>query len=642
MTIDSTARPVLSPALAQDVVLLSAPTQVWSAPGGGIDAGAGTGSVHGLTHADWRYLSGIAWSFSGQPLDLLFASHEASGAHYRWALRTLDDATKDPRVLVSLDRRVAAAALRETVRVQNASALEVVVKVAVTVTVAIEPLWAVRAGLDAKEESTVLSHAGLGVLACTVDSRSVTLRSSANDWNVTAGKGVAQWDVVLAPGESWECDWSAEVSDESAVVIPGCAGLSESALTGNVDLDRWAERAVADLKALTLAPKDLPDAPFIAAGAPWYMTLFGRDALWSALLLLPDDIKLAHGTLRALAHFQATAHAADSNADPGKILHELRAASHGIPREGLLFPAVYFGSVDSTLLWVRLLHKSWRAGLAEADVAALLPALRAAVGWLLTAADPDGDGFVEYSDASGRGLANQGWKDSSDAIQFHDGTLARGPVALVEVQAYAYAAAIGAAELIEHFGNLAADTATITQLRDYAADLQKRFQQAFWVTVDGRRYPAVALDKDKRAVDSLTSNIGHLLGTGLLSSSEEADVAKLLIAPDMHSGYGLRTLSSNSAGYWPLSYHCGSVWAHDTAIAIDGLLQAGCTAEAQVLAAELLAQAVATNFQVPELVGGQDAVTFANPVRYPTSCFPQAWSAAAVGAVRRALSPGSD
>ena len=247
--------------------------------------------------------------------------------------------------------------------------------------------------------------------------------------------------------------------------------------------------------------------------------------------------------------------------------------------------------------------------------------------WLTETADTDGDGFLDYLDAGGRGLANQGWKDSADAIRFSDGRIAEGSIALCEVQGYAYEAAISGATLLEAFGRPGAD-----RLRGWAANLADRFRAAFWCGDGDSRYPALALDGSKRRVDSLTSNIGHLLGTGLLNAEEERLVAARMASGELDSGLGLRTMSAADAGYAPLSYHCGSVWPHDTAIVIGGLHRAGLGEYAAGLIEGLLRASVAFDQRVPELWSGEG-----RPVPYPAACRPQAWSAASAVVVAQAV-----
>ena len=357
---------------------------------------------------------------------------------------------------------------------------------------------------------------------------------------------------------------------------------------------------------------------------PGIFTLFGRDSLWAARMLLPLTTSVAASTLRLLAEHQGRRVDPDTAEAPGKIPHEMRRVDAGASGGGLHLPPLYYGTVDATALWICLLHDAWCWGLPRHEVEALAPALEAALGWLRDHSDPDGDGFLEYVDESGRGLANQGWKDSGDAVRFADGTIASPPIALCEVQGYAYEAAVSGARLLDMLGRPGGD-----EWRGWAAALAARFRERFWVEGAAGRFPALALDGDKRRVDSLTSNIGHLLGTGLLDETESDLVAAAVTGADMDSGFGLRTMSERMAGYQPLSYHCGSVWPHDTAIVVHGLVRAGQSARVSGAVSGLLAAGEAFDHRMPELYAGDDASGLARPVPYPAACRPQAWSAAA-------------
>jgi glycogen debranching enzyme len=283
-------------------------------------------------------------------------------------------------------------------------------------------------------------------------------------------------------------------------------------------------------------------------------------------------------------------------------------------------------------LWICLLADAAEAGMPDDEVLALVPHLEAALGWMRDFGDSDGDGLLEYIDESGRGLSNQGWKDSGDSVQWRDGALARGPIALCEVQAYAYQAATAGARLLDRFDRPGAE-----EWRSWAARLQEVFRERYWIDDAAGAYPAIALDADKRPVDSVTSNMAHLLGTGLLHPDEAALVARRLVSPELASGFGLRTLSTASAGYWPLSYHGGTVWTHDTAIAIAGLTADGFVDEARQLSEGLLRAAVAFDYRMPELHSGDALADGARPAPYPAACRPQAWSAAAAVTVLTAL-----
>jgi glycogen debranching enzyme len=383
-----------------------------------------------------------------------------------------------------------------------------------------------------------------------------------------------------------------------------------SVRSGDGRLDALVAQGVADLGALLLADEgDL----YCAAGSPWYLTLFGRDALWAARLGLPLGSELAAGTLRALARHQGVRHDAGTEEEPGKIPHELRPAH----APGFL-PPVYYGSADATPLFVVTLAEAWRWGMPATEVEALLPAAVRALEWLGSFT-----GFVSYHGSPGK-LVHQGWKDSADAVRYADGTPAPRPIALAEVQAYSYQAATLGADLLDAFGRPGGDA-----WRRWAARLAGEFRARFWV--DG--YPAIAVDADGRAVDGLASNAGHLLGTGLLDHAEEARVAARLA--ELDSGRGLRTLTATAAAYDPVSYHRGSVWPHDTAIAMLGLARSGHREAAARLARGLIGTAPAFAYRLPELFGGQDATT--PPVPYPPACRPQAWSAAVSPALVTAL-----
>jgi glycogen debranching enzyme len=342
-------------------------------------------------------------------------------------------------------------------------------------------------------------------------------------------------------------------------------------------------------------------------------------------MMLPVDLAPARGTLRTLAALQGRKVDDERAEQPGKILHELRRSSFTLGTMSL--PPLYYGTIDATPLWVCLLHDAWRAGLPEVEVRDLLPALQQALTWLLEYFDADGDGFGEYLDATGHGLANQGWKDSRDSVRFADGRIAAGPVALCEVQGYAHEAAVCGATVLEAFDRPGAE-----RLRAWAGELADRFRVAFWCGEGEDRYPALALDGEKRRVDSLTSNIGHLLGTGLLDAQEELLVARRVASSALDSGLGLRTMSGEDAGYSPISYHCGSVWPHDTAIVIAGLTRAGLVEHARGPVDGLLRASVAFDQRLPELWSGEG-----RPVPYPASCRPQAWSAAAAVVVAETL-----
>lgn len=390
---------------------------------------------------------------------------------------------------------------------------------------------------------------------------------------------------------------------------------------GNRSIERTLQRSYDDLGALRIEDPAHPDRVVVAAGAPWFMTLFGRDSLWASEMALPVDPSLALGTLQTLADRQGRVMDPMSEEEPGKILHEVRlGVSSGLSLGG---KPEYYGSVDATPLFVSVLGAVSRWGFATETIAALLPNADRALDWIRDYGDRDGDGFVEYERLNDQGLVNQGWKDSWDGINFADGTLAEPPIALCEVQAYVYSAYMARAWMAYDAG----DTAVADELTDRAAELKKRFNEQFWLP--DRGYYAIALDKDKRPVDACASNMGHCLWFGLVDEDKAPLVAEKLMSPEMFSGWGVRTLASDMGAYNPASYHNGSVWPHDNAIIAAGLVRYGFVEEAQRIATALLAAAEYSDGRLPELFCGFDRERFTQPVPYPTACSPQAWAATA-------------
>ncbi|MFP5336113.1 MAG: glycogen debranching N-terminal domain-containing protein [Actinomycetes bacterium] len=614
----------LQPWLNDLVACLAAPTQWWSGPDGQTRAAG----AQGLWHGDVRVLSAARLTVGGrEPSPALVAPADSDEVRVVAYARQLGDPTPDPTVRVETRRRVRPGVGGETIVVASTASEPVTADVVVELECDLAPMDRVKTGLPSEPVAPLEG----GTPGWSGDSMAVQVQAPGARVDRTDAGLRLTWHVDLAPRASAELEWQARSHDPRPVVVsPADAGTAAWQVEVTADdrrLERWVRRALGDLSALRLATTAAPDDVFVAAGAPWFLTLFGRDSLWVARMLLPLGTSLAGSTLRVLAARQGRDVDAGSAEEPGKILHELRRDALDLPTDpagGIHLPPVYYGTVDATSLWVCLLHDAWRWGLPAEEVEALLPHLEAALEWTTTHGDSDGDGFLEYVDSSGRGLSNQGWKDSGDSVQWHAGGLAQAPIALCEVQGYAHEAALGGAALLEAFGRPGAD-----RWREWAAGLAERFRSRFWVEDAAGAYPAIALDSSKRPVDSLTSNIGHLLGTGLLSPAEEAHVAGRLAGRDMDSGFGLRTMSTTAAGYGPLSYHGGSVWPHDTAIVVSGLARGGFHSAAASLVEGLLAAADAFDGRLPELYGGDAREDVPAPVPYPAACRPQAWSAAA-------------
>jgi len=449
--------------------------------------------------------------------------------------------------------------------------------------------------------------------------------------------GTLTWLLILRPGESWQVRLVVtgrpvpEPSGQPAKPL-GPEPWSEPVVRS----DDWrlrdlVRRGLRDLGALRLADPPTavgagPEDQFIAAGCPWYLTLFGRDSIWSARMLLPLGTDLARGTLWALARRQGQVHDVFREEAPGRILHELRptAAQHG---HGLLLPSHYYGSVDATPLFVTLLVEAWQWGLSNTEVDALLPYAERAMDWIVETSSQDEDGLLRYYPRPG-GLHHQSWKDSEDAVRDAEGRRIEPPLALCEVQGYAYEAANGLAALLTGRGRHDA----AQRLLNWATALRKRFADLFWISAgDGPapRYVAIAVGHGPMPVSGPASNMGQLLSTGILDEAGCTDVAAWLAAPELNSGWGLRSRSAAVPGFNPLSYHGGSVWTHDTTIAVQGLCRTGHHEEALALADGMLDAAVHFAYRMPELYGGDTRSNDSPaPLAYPAACRPQGWSAA--------------
>ncbi len=393
--------------------------------------------------------------------------------------------------------------------------------------------------------------------------------------------------------------------------------------TDQPELLRTYRASLTDLAALRFFPDPSQRASLPAAGLPWFMALFGRDSLITSLQALPYLPDLAATTLRVLAARQATTYDDFHEQEPGKILHEIRFGE--LTALGRRPYSPYYGSADATPLFLILLDEYHRWTGDDALVADLEPNARAALAWIDAFGDLDGDGYVEYARRNAdSGLLNQCWKDSWNAIAFHDGALATGPIATCEIQGYVYDAKRRMARQARDLWN---DPALASRLDAEADRLRARFAADFWL--DDRGHFALALDGNKRPVDSLTSNIGHLLWSGIVDDARTAPTAQKLLDGPLNSGWGVRTMSSDDRAYNPLGYHTGTVWPHDNALIAAGLAHAGRREDATRIAGTLLAAAPHFDYRLPEVFAGYPAALTGAPVRYPTASRPQAWAAGA-------------
>ena len=606
--------------------VFSAPVQAWADDHGQI-RGHGAQGIH---CGDDRVLKEAILTVNGEEPEWVSTQiRSANRVDYLYFVR-VQSPVADPLLYLTRTRIADAEGISEEIRIESAHSFLAHLEVQCHLVADSTPMEKVKSG--------AAPHVDVDVAGPRWNWRgpdtSVTLDTGSARTEYEGNHIRLIWMTEVEPGGTVVLPWRVSLTDSAAPMVAPSTPVLEAPRVTDPRLQSLLSQSVSDLNGLRMAAAERPEDTFLAAGAPWFFTMFGRDSLIAARMLLPLDTALAGSTLRALASRQGDSTDPLTAEQPGKILHEVRRGTLQFEEggNGISLPPVYFGTIDATPLWISLLHDAWRAGLPTAEVEALLDHLEAALVWLRDHGDSDGDGFLEYLDTSGHGLANQGWKDSGDSIRWHDGSLADGPIALAEVQAYAYEAAMGGAALLDAFGRPGSG-----DWRDYANKLEIRFRESFWCSDELGAYPAIALDAAKRPVDGVTSNMGHLLGTGILNLEEQAAVVRRLMDPTMFSGYGIRTVSTTNGGFWPTRYHAGSVWSHDTGMIISGLTKDGFADDARTLASGLLRAAEGFDWRLPELFSGHASDDVWPPVPYPASCRPQAWAAASAVPIVTAL-----
>jgi glycogen debranching enzyme len=431
--------------------------------------------------------------------------------------------------------------------------------------------------------------------------------------------------ILVTADLSWSLRLGPKETVDVLVSIEPAVDTSPPRSVARLSADSCSPARI-DLDALTMSAPGFPEDDIVAAGAPWFLTLFGRDSLLT-LLMLGDTAKhLVPGVLRVLARTQGTLRDRRRNEQPGKIVHELRESELAVLDE--VPYGRYYGSVDSTPLFLVALARLADDALQRE----LEPAARSAVAWMRSDGGLETTRFLRYT-PDPHGLLHQGWKDSFDAIAHEDGRIATGDIALVEVQGYAWWALVETARVARTIWD---DDDYATELEQLAAALKRAFRAEFWNTE--LEFPALALDGNNEQVNVVSSNAGHLLMTGILDDAEAARVVSRLLQPDMFTGFGVRTLSSNAQLYHPLSYHNGSVWPHDTMLTAIGMVHTGHVDEARRIARGIADATVTFHGRLPELFGGFPRAAFPTPVDYPYAAAPQAWATAAAIAAERILS----
>lgn len=595
------------------------------------------GSPHGAFFHDTRYINEWNLRVDDAPLEALAATvQEPFRALFIGRINGHGSSVDTP-VLIERER-VIGAGLTETITIENHLAVPNTFTLALTVSADFADLFEVK---DGRAASPGKQHVRMEGDSLLIEGESA---GRVHGLSVHApGATLEGHRLIFTPTIPAHGEWSQAVTatpylDGQEVISTAAFGTAEVSAEARQRLSSWRMsmpipnlgdasvqetilRSQEDLGSLRIFDPNHPDRIVAAAGAPWFMALFGRDSLLTSLMSLLLDPSLALGTLQTLADHQGKEVNPATEEEPGRILHEVRL---GAQTERVLGGrSIYYGTADATPLFVAILSELSRWGLEPDTVHALLPAADRALAWIENYGDRDGDGFVEYQRQTEHGLINQGWKDSWDGINFADGSLAQGPIALCEVQAYTYGAYVGRALMALDDG----DTETADRCTAKAVRLKEAFNERFWLPDKG--YFAVALDGDKKPVDALTSNMGHCLWTGIVDADKAAQVAERLMSPEMFTGWGVRTLASTMGAYNPLSYHNGSVWPHDSTVVAHGLMRYGFIEEAQRIAYGLFEAAEHFGGRLPELFCGLDRARFPQPVPYPAACSPQAWAAAA-------------
>lgn len=605
------------------------------------DVRADEGREHGFFSEDTRFISRWVLRVGETPLELLSLNQSAHfDAQFFLTPRVGPD---DPAPCSIVRHRLVDHVWMEEVTVTNHLHASNRFHVALEVDADFADLFEVKDGVSAEREVADTSDGASLTLAYQHGEfrRSVTITASCPAAITRTG---FEYDLELGPAEQWSSSFT--ISPTAAQPGQVFARRKSRGLLQDVrelrsaELETWLARApvlqaddpallrtyrasLSDLGALRMHPDLTADATLPAAGLPWFMALFGRDSLITSFQALPYLPELAATTLRVLAARQATARDDFHEQEPGKILHELRFGE--LTARGQRPHSPYFGSADATPLFLVLLDEYHRWSGDDTLVRALEANARAALAWIEESGDPDGDGYVEYQCRNpATGLVNQCWKDSWDSIQFSDGTLARGPIASCEIQGYVYDAQRRAARLAREVWN---DETLSDRLEQRADDLQERFRRDFWMPERGCH--ALALDGDKHQVNSLTSNIGHLLWSGILDDGEAAATAERLLDAQLYSGWGVRTLGTREAGYNPLGYHTGTIWPHDNSLIAAGLARYGHRDAAGTIASAILAAAPYFEHRLPEVFAGFPVALTSVPVRFPTASRPQAWAAGA-------------
>jgi glycogen debranching enzyme len=615
------------------ISILDGSTFLVCSPNGDIDAGPT--QTQGLFYQDMRHLSKWKLTIHGIPLDVL--STDAIEYYYaqHFCVPPTGTIYKNPTISI-VRRRFVGDGFVEDLTVLNHGTEAEDVELRLEIGCDFADLFEVKDALDKKGEFYKAIREKRLVLGYRRDDfvRETFINSSAPI--TEAAESSVIFRMTLPAKSSWSTKLQVTPVTGATIHQPKFATTAGSEIRR--DLREWITRAptvschpeavrvymrnLIDIAALRFHPDTMAEEFLPAAGLPWFMALFGRDSLITSYQLLPFEPELAATTLHALAHTQGKQEVELTEEEPGRMLHELRFGELTHFHERPQGP--YYGASDTTPLFLVVLDEYERWSGNTDLVRAIESNVRAALEWIDHWGDRDGDGFIEYERKTTLGLDNQCWKDSWNSILFHDGTLAKPPIAVCEIQGYTYDAKVRCARLAREIWK---DEAWASRLESQAADLKRRFNRDFWIPE--RQFFALALDGEKRKVDSLCSNMGHLLWSGIVEDDKVQAVRNHLMSPRMFSGWGIRTMAKGEGGYNPIEYHNGTVWPHDCSIIAAGLARHGFRKDASDIIAGIFEASLSFETRLPEVFAGYHRSKTSFPVQYPTACLPQAWAAGA-------------
>lgn len=626
------------------ISILDGSTFVVSDRAGDIDAGPDT--PHGLFYKDTRFISKWILTIDGTRPDVLSTDDVAYFSAQFFLVPPTGTIYRNPYVSV-IRKRLVGEGFHEDVLVLNHDREDAELEVRVEAGADFADLFEVKDALEKKGETYRDVRDGELVLGYRREGfvREVIIGSSAAIDEIDGSTLVFR--IVVPARSQWATCLEVRPVAEQVCVLKYRHGAEAAKPNIGESLEQWLgsapaletdwddlehvyRRSLIDLAALRFYPDIVPGASIPAAGLPWFMALFGRDSLITSYQALPFAPELAATTLRVLAARQGKELDRYREEEPGKILHELRFGE--LTAFGERPHSPYYGSYDATPLFVVLLDEVERWTGDTALVRELEPAARAALQWIDRYGDRDGDGYVEYERNDESGLENQCWKDSWNSILHADGAMSTTPRATCEIQGYVYDARVRAARLARRFWG---DPVLAERLERDAAALKARFNRDFFVAE--RQCFALALDGDKRQVDSLTSNIGHLLWSGIVDDDKVPLVVERLMSEAMFSGWGVRTMAAGEGGYNPIEYHNGTVWPHDNSLIAAGLARYGYREEAARIAVSLIEAAGFFRHRLPEVFAGYPRALTRFPVEYPTASSPQAWATGTPLLLLRAL-----